>query len=250
MRTANPSYWVLGSGHVASALVTILDCGLITRRSDERGWEWPSKRRRPSVDSVRLVIALGSTLRATEVIRLHRQAWECTLAGKQGCLIYGVSPATTRELARRDVFGRTSGEGDLFADWEDHIGIVDYQQSLAELLQVLHRLTPLHLTAWQRAATTASCLPSLVEAIVSQNERQLWSCLIAAHATDWDSMTLPQHPDFPSAHAYANGIRRWLSAVTAGVTPNWETGRPLFAPFTSPLNNNFRDAESRKILGC
>ena len=234
MRAANPSYWVLGSGHVARALVAILDCGLITRRSDDLGWDWPSRRQQLSVDSVRLVITLGPTLRATEAIRLHRQAWECRLAGKQGCLIYGTSRAIAVELAQRDVFGRISGDGDLFADWEDHIRILDYRQSLAELLQVLHCLTPLHLTAWQRAATVASCIPSIVEAIVSQDEGQLRSCLGAAQATDWDSMTLPPHPNFPSAHAYANGIRRWLSAVTAGVTPDWDTGRPLFAPFTSP----------------
>lgn len=234
MATGETKILILGNGPVARTLEGILRGERIQRREDETGWMWPTlkaKSKWPTqVESLRLVLVAKQTQGVSGLIRWHLEARECPLARKVGCVVFGMSQSLATELSNRDVFGRTGDFGESFGNWGEDLAVVDGKPSLIELLHVLNGLIPFYRSAWQRAVNAASPLVILEEGLTRRDVKIVRKSLIALISIDWDAVCSP-HPDFENnAHHWANQIRGWLVAVTAGVTPNWEEGISLFTP--------------------
>lgn len=225
---------ILGCGPLAAALSSILGAKQVQRLADDSGWAWP-KTKKPSsdkVEGIRLVLVAGPNAGVSQWIRWHRDARDCPLARRVGCLLFGMPPFLTAELRDRDVFGRFAGECASFGEWTGDLLLADNTWTLVEFLRVLDELETLPESSWRRDLQAASCLPALIEAIKNRSMADLAPSLDASNATDWDSMCFST-PEFGNAHAWANRIRSWLSGVTAGVTPNWEEGFSLFTPLSA-----------------
>ncbi len=231
MKLISPLTLVLGSGPVAAVLSSILRVERVERSADDTGWAWPHPDRKvnQSREAARLVIVAGSNAGASMWIRLHREARDCPIARRVGCLLYGMPPSVADDLVNRDVFGRIGVTSEVFGAWSGDLALMDDHRKLEEFLNVLDDLDTLPKTAWQREQQAASCLSLLTDAIRKRSMDNLTRCLAVACASDWDAMCFP-NPEFGNAHAWANHIRCWLAAVTAGVTPNWEEGLSLFSP--------------------
>lgn len=225
---------IVGSGPVAAVLSSILGADRVERLADDSGWAWPTTKKRSSdkIEEIRLVLVAGPNAGVSHWIRWHRDARECPLARRVGCLLFGMPPSFASELKRRDVFGRLGGDCASFGDWGSDLILVDDDRTLAEILRVLAGLETRPESSWRRNLEAASCLPALIEAIKNCSMADLAPCLDALNATDWDSMCFST-PEFGNAHACANRIRSWLSGVTAGVTPDWEEGFLLFNPLSA-----------------
>ena len=174
------------------------------------------------------MIVAGVHSGASQWIRLHREARECPLARRIGCMLFGVSFPICQDLVGRDVFGRLGISDSAFGNWGGDLTMVGEDVGLAQFLGALSGLETLPKSAWERELRAASCLPTLIEAIRSRNPAQLHSCIVAANRTDWDAICHGGLSHGP--HASANRIRRWLATVTAGVTPDWDEGFSLFNP--------------------
>lgn len=225
---------ILGCGPLAAALSSILGAKQVQRMADDSGWAWPTTKKPSSdkIEGIRLVLVAGSNAGVSQWIRWHRDARECPLARRVGCLLFGMPPSFASELKRRDVFGRLGGDCASFGDWGADLNLLEGGRMLTEILRVLAGLETRPESSWRRNLQAASCLPALIEAIKNRSMADLAPSLDASNATDWDSMCFST-PEFGNAHAWANRIRSWLSGVTAGVTPNWEEGFLLFTPLSA-----------------
>jgi hypothetical protein len=222
---------ILGCGPLAAALSFILGAKQVQRLADDSGWAWPSTTKRDSekIEGIRLVLAVGPNAGIPQWIRWHRDARECPLARRVGCMLFGMSPSLSEELNDRDVFGRIGGDCASFREWGPDLVMVDHTRTLSELVRCLDELETLPESSWRRDLHAASCLPRLIEAIKNRNMAELVLCLEAVDASDWDAICF-SGKHFGSAHAWANRTRNWLAGVTAGVTPDWEEGLVLFSP--------------------
>lgn len=227
---------ILGRGPLATALSTILGAEQVLRLDDDSGWAWPTTKKRTTnerssskIEGIRLVVVAGENVGVSQWIRWHRDARECPLARRIGCVLLGIPSSFVSDLNQRDVFGRLGGDCASFGDWGADLLLLDGNRKLAEILRVLAGLETLPESSWRRDLQAASCIPSLIEAIKNRSMANLSLYLEAANATDWDT-TCFSGTQFGNSHAWANRINAWLAGVTAGVTPNWEEGFMLFTP--------------------
>lgn len=225
---------ILGCGPMAAALSSILGAKQVRRMADDSGWAWPTANKRSfeKIEGIRLVLAAGPYAGVSKWIRWHRDARECPLARRVGCMLFGMSPSFAAELNRRDVFGRLGCVCASFREWGTDLVMVDNSRALSELVRRLDELETLPESSWRRDFRAASCLTPLIDAIKNRSMADMATCLEDAHATDWDA-TCFSGTHFGNSHAWANSIRGWLAGVTAGVTPDWEEGFLLLSPLST-----------------
>jgi hypothetical protein len=231
MKSKAPQTLILGSGPVAAALSLILCEKQVQRLADDSGWAWPTTKKRSSdkIEGIRLVLVAGPNTGISQWIRWHRDARECPLARRVGCMLFGMPPSFASKLSRHDVFGRLVGDCASFGDWGADLLLLDGSRTLAVIISELAGLETLPESSWLSSLKAASCLPSLIEAIKNRSMADLSRYLESANVTDWDTMCF-SGTQFGNSHAWAHFINSWLAGVTAGVTPDWENGLALFTP--------------------
>lgn len=128
-------------------------------------------------------------------------------------MLYGMNLSECETLARRDVFGRVSAEGETFDDWSSHIALLSRNAGLANILNALGQLRTCFIETWQDRASTASLLPQLRSAIASRDAVILRELARRAALHDWDAL-------YP--HEDAGRVTDWLASVAAGAAPAWD----------------------------
>lgn len=209
---------VLGSGPVARVLGFILRRPVVSRRTDDSGWNWPELK---PANERQLLLVSPPFAGASQVIRWHGQAWGCPSTQDLSCVLFGLAEDAIRDLARRDVFGRLgAGESSSFDEWSNYVGIVPESSSLAALREQMTALIACPVETWRAHAQKASVAPELGRAISDHDFAGLAKIAPAAAQQDWDAVC---------PHSDANQIRRVLAAVTSGVTPDWEQASSVLA---------------------
>lgn len=221
-----PDLLIFGEGAVAAALKTILKVPVISRRSDDIGWDWLETE---VADLCRGIFVASSRTGADRIVRHQADAWSVPGASRLAIVLVVPEQSVAQGLLARDVFGRLQEAGATFADYSDTIRLVEHPITLLGVLDALMTVVPLPKDTWHREAKDASCLPLLLDAILRQSVAELERAIPLARNVHWDSICHPTAA-FPNHHQYANAIKLWLDSVTLGVTPDWRTGFNLIEP--------------------
>lgn len=219
---ANASLFILGEGLVANTLATVLNGIVVSRQSDDAGWNWPRKRS-AKVFSLVLVAPKGAS--ASQIVRWHGEGRHCPWIYDARLVIVCLDEPLSRELRDRDVFGRSVNSGASFADWRKYIAVCAMSDGLAGILNSLASVSSLLFDTWSSQERMTSILPELMRALESENTGEFNGLITKLRLQDWDAFC---------PHEYATPIKRWLASVTEGVAPSWEEGRNLFRPFAQP----------------
>lgn len=213
----NDERLVLGVGPVARVLGAILGSPVVPRTHDDRAWAWPPLQQR---DERRLLFVLAHQPSPAGVIRLHSEAWECPKTDELTCTVYGLTESERNILAKRDVFGRVSAEGETFEDWSRYVALLSRSAGLPDILRSIDQLSTCFVESWRDRATTASLVPHLQAAIRDRNATLLRELADRAVLWDWDAV-------YP--HAQAGRIVRWFAALAADQAPDWLEGEDALA---------------------
>jgi hypothetical protein len=224
-----PDLLILGEGIVATTLKAILKAPVVSRRSDDSGWDWP---RGGIADRSKLILVASTYTGADRIVRQHAEVWTAAGASRIGVVIVVPDRSVAEGLMDRDVFGRRQAMGSTFTDQSSAIRIVLHPITLSGILSAVSEVMPLLKDAWSRQAKVASCLPLLLDAIRQKSISDLEKVLPLAKNIHWDSICHPT-PLFCNHHRYADAIDRWLRSVTPGVTPDWKTGFELIEPLVN-----------------
>jgi len=224
-----PDLLVLGGGAVTVTLKAILKAPVVSRRSDDSGWEWPKG---GIADRSKLILVASPHSGADRIVRQHAEVWTAPGASRIGVVLVVPERSVAHGLMDRDVFGRRQATGSTFTDQSSAIRIVPHPITLSGILSAAGEVTPLLKDSWHRQAKDASCLLLLLNAIRQESAPDLERVLPFAKNVHWDSICHPTQA-FPNHHAYANAIGRWLGSVTPGVTPDWKTGFELIEPLAN-----------------
>jgi len=224
-----PALLILGEGALATTLQAILKAPVVSRRSDDSGWDWPKG---GIADRSTLLLVASTYAGADRIVRQHAEVWTAPDASRIGVVIVVPERSVAEGLMDRDVFGRMRATGSTFTDQSSAIRIVPHPITLSGILSAIGEVMPLLKDAWIRQAKNASCIPLLLDAIRQKSVPDLDRVLPLAKNVHWDSICHPTQA-FPNHHAYANAIGRWLDSVTPGVTPEWKAGFELIEPLAN-----------------